>query len=340
MKKSATIHDIARRLGVSPSTVSRALNSSGYVSPGTRERVLAAAEEAGFHPNVTARSLRIGRTGIIGLAIPDILNPFYAEIARRVQDRAEEHGYTVMVFNTDGVLEKERKLLVIALSGRMDGLIFFPTSVEAPDLKPLLDEQFPTVLFDSKGGISGFDVVALDDYKGARLAVEHLIAYGHHRIGFLATNFNAMEDRLRGLRDVLSEHGLSLDPDLVAVVKRGDPDALKESARKLLYMEDPPSALFAANDAIAIELIRFCAQVGIKVPDRVSIVGFDDIDSASVVTPALTTVAQPKRELGTIAANMLVERIEHEALEPRRVILAPRLVVRDSTCALSQGRVG
>lgn len=329
-----TIHDLARKIGVAPSTVSRALNDSGYVSADLKERIIRTAAQMNYRPNRTARSLRTRRTHIIALGIPDILNPFYPELARGVQDAAEGAGYTVILYNTDGLLEKETKLIQTALENRFDGLIFFPFAIEPAQFKILLQQRIPLVLFDSRPDVADTDVIITDDFMGARYAVEHLIGLGHRRIGFIGAPFNALERRLQGYLSILAGYAIPEDKRLIYIGENVHGSG-RAGIEAFLSLDEPPTAIFAANDMIAIEAIIAAAKHGRAVPEELSVIGFDDIGAAQTAVPRLSTIAQPKYEMGRTAAELLISRIK--GIGPRdykRLVVDPTLIVRQSTAGV------
>ncbi|MGQ9632040.1 MAG: LacI family DNA-binding transcriptional regulator [bacterium] len=342
--KRVTIRDIAGEAGVSPSTVSRALNDSGYVGERTRKRIMEVVRRTNYHPDISARSLRTRRTHIIALGVTDISNPYSnpytAELARGVQDFAERRDYIVALFNTDGVLEKERKLIRTVLRSRFDGLIFFPHEVGAGDMRPLKDSDIPFVLFDARPDVPEGDVVVTDDRKGGYTATKHLISLGHSRIGFVGFQVNALDARLQGYKDALSESGLPVEEGLIFVAGRTIAKRSgQEAIRYLLGLKSPPTAIFAVNDIVAIEAMVEAKKMGLKIPEDLAIVGFDNIYEASITTPRLSTIAHPTYNMGSLATQILLQRIEGGGPPQRqKVVIEPDLVVRESTVLADDSR--
>ncbi|BDG62356.1 LacI family DNA-binding transcriptional regulator [Caldinitratiruptor microaerophilus] len=336
---AATIRDVARAAGVSQSTVSRALNGSGYVSPATRARVLAAAAQLHFRPSHVARSLVSKATHTLGLLLPDITNPFFPAIARGVEDAAARAGYAVILCNTDRDPAHEEHYLAILRQRQVDGLVLIASSAAVGHRIARAD--FPAVVFvDRVPPGAEADAVVVDNREGVRTATRHLLGLGHRRIAFVggSAGSGTSEDRLAGYLAALAEAGLNPDP---GHIRAGDftYDGGYAAGRALLGSPDRPTAVVAANDLMAIGVLRAAAELGLRVPDDVAVVGYDDIPLAGMLNPPLTTVAQPTYEMGERAARMLLERLAGKAPpEPRRVVLPARLVVRRSCGAGRDGQ--
>lgn len=331
-----TIKDVARLAGVSTTTVSHVINDTRHVSDELRTRVLAAMEELNYHPNVLARSLRRGETRTIGLVVPDNSNPFFAEVARIVEDVGFENGYSVILCNSDGSLEKEAAYISVLIAKQVDGVIFIAAGSKHEHLHELTAQGIPVVVADRDIPQTLADVVLVDNEKGGYGATRYLLSLGHRRIACIAgpSDLTPSADRVRGYRRAQEEAGISIEEGWIVP---GDfrYQGGEAAAAKLLRLGEPPSAIFACNDVMAIGALRTLRNAGLQVPGDVSIIGFDDIPLASAVSPALTTVAQPIAELATLAAQCLISRIQNDREdEPRqRSVLETRLIVRDS-CAL------
>ncbi|MBE3572630.1 MAG: LacI family DNA-binding transcriptional regulator [Moorella humiferrea] len=330
----ATIYDVAKKAGVSISTVSRVLNNSSRVKESNRERVLQAIEELGYERNLLAAALMKKNTHTLGLIIADIANPFYAEIARAVEDKAAENHYNVIVCNTDNDLKKEAAYIAILRQKRIDGIIFTTPEINNHNIKKLYQEQpdFPMVLIGSRIEGCTIDTVLVDNSLGTTEAMQYLTSLGHRRIGFiygLPTTLSSKE-RLTGYLNYLVDNGMARDNKLI----RGGAFKIEngyQKARELLQLEDPPTAIFAANDLIAIGALEAAREMGIEVPGELSILGYDNTSLATITFPRLTCVAQPMAEMGARAAEMVIERIQGRRSSPEVVTLLPRLVIRDST---------
>ena len=337
-KQPATILDIARESGVSKSTVSRVLNGHSQVSDEARRRVLEAIERLNYTPNGLARGLSGRRTGMVGFVLSDISNPFFPEIVRGVEDIARELGYTVFLANTDGQVEREEEAVRLLVERRVDGVIFGSVTEDTRCLPKLSEVGIPFVLAGRSTRDPALDCVVVDNVLGGRLATEHLIKLGHARIAFIGgpPSVLASVERYEGYRQAMRAHGI---PEETKLVQWADfrYEGGYQAARMLLRStRNRPTAIFAANDQMAIGALDAVLDLGLEVPRDVAIVGFDDIPAARLRTVQLTTVAQPKYDIGSLAMQLLAQRIEERSRgsqsgEPRRLLLAPRLVVR-RTC--------
>ena len=338
-----TIQDVAARASVSAMTVSRVLNQPARVAPATRQRVEQAIRELGFVPNALARQLLRGRTHTLALLVSDIGNPFFTQIARGVEDVAQRNGYTVIFGNSDESVEKERQYLHALLGRRIDGLLIAPAgNGSRPMLDLLVQRGTPFVLLDREIDGVPADVVIGDNIGGARKLTEHLIGLGHRRIALVNGDPEVpiARDRRRGYLDTLRDHGIELRPELIVdgVYRR---DSGMHAARQLLALPDAqrPTAIFAANNFLAVGVIEALRAAQVIIPRDVAVVCFDDIEIAAALDPFLTVMAQPARTFGTIGAQFLLERLEpsssgaagpRAAPAPRRVVLPPELIVRVS----------
>ncbi len=331
MKRSPTILDVAKAAGVSKSTVSRVIADNGQgVSETTKQRVLKAIQELGYAPNAIARSMRTTRTNTVMLAIPDITNPYWPEVARGVQDVMDEEGYAVVFANSDWDEQRERAYLDMARRNRFDGILINPVQISSQELQGY---DIPTVVLGTRGAYGTFDRVGADSYSGIYMATEHLISLGHRRIGLVLGHrqSNARDTRLAGYQDALAAAGIPVQEDLILKVpfmRQGG----KQAFQSFMQLSEPPTAMVCANDIIALGALQAAHEAGIKVPDEISITGLDDIDAAASTTPSLTTVSKPKYDIGRQAAIFLLERIRGEGPEaPRRLVFAGRLRVRGTT---------
>jgi LacI family transcriptional regulator len=325
------ITDVARRAGVSISTVSRVLNDGDYpVKPETRQKVLEAIEELRFRPNDLARSLLLKQSRTIGLIIPDISNPYYPELSLGVEATAAEHGYAVIFCNTSRRVEKVEYYLDVLLQKRADGIIIAGGGTD------LAQVSEAALGFDTKIALVGrhnlpFPSVQVDNFSAAREATSHLLNLGHRHIAFISgpPSLTSVQDRLSGYKASLEERRISEDDSLIC---DGDFEAESGySATLSLLQEEPrPTAIFAANDRMAISAMAAAADLGLHVPDDLTVIGFDDIVTASIVRPALTTVALPAYEMGASAMRLMLRLLEGEEC-PKIVWLTTELVVRQSS---------
>jgi len=330
-----TIKDVARAAGVSPSTVSRALNDSPLIREETKARIRRIAAELGYERNELARGLVMGSSQALGLLIPDITNPFFAEITRGVGEAAHAQGYGVILCNTEGDPEREWSYIRLLKRKRVDGLILTSVTVETPYLKDLARSKTPFVLVSRSSRIVKAPYVGVDDRLGGRLAVEHLVELGHQRIGFIGgqPDVQSCIDRLEAFKEVLSERGLPLRKGWVVFSDFTQAAGYKAGLR-ILRRRTRPTAIFAANDVTALGVLQAAEELGLRVPDDLSLVGYDDISYAALPRIELTTVAQPSFEMGKIAAEWLLSVIGGKRRRPLHRLLKPRLVVRRTTAPL------
>ena len=327
-----TISDVAKHAGVSRATVSRVLQGATNVSPSTRAQVQRVIDELGYVPNAVARSLRSKRTRSLALLVSDVTNTFWTTVARGVEDLAQQHGYSLLLCNTDEDLAKQDQYIDFLVSYQVDGVIIAPCSPDGGHLKGLRDRNIPTVILDRR--IEGWDVdtVCGDSISGARALVRHLIGLGHRRIAVLSgpATTSTAEDRIVGYCMALAEASIPFDARLV---RRGE---YREKDGEILthQMLDEglqPTAVFAGNNALAMGFIAAASERGLQIPQDMALVSFDDVPVASRLFPFLTVVTQPAYDLGVNAAQLLLSQLESDVIpRPRQVVLPVRLIVRHS----------
>lgn len=338
---TATIFDVARQAGVSIGTVSRVMNNRDRVHPDTRARVLVAVRELDYRPNALARGLASQQTDTLGLVIPQVNDPFFFQIVRGVEDAASDAGYNLIIASQPQQ-PGEHSYLRLFHRGHVDAMVLVAIDVRAQEVQEITDRGVPIVLVQQDVGrtIPSFLV---DNYHGARVLAEHLLGHGYRRLGYIAgTDYTPdNRERLRGLRDVLAEHGLSLPADAIA---RGNylRGSGFQAMQALLASRPRPEAVFAANDQMAADAILAAQAAGLRVPADIAIAGFDDGPVASYTHPPLTTVSQPVYDLGWQAARMALNATTTDRdtppVAPRLVQLPTRLVVRQSCgCAPPAG---
>ena len=331
----STIRDVARIAGVSTATVSRAINSPEMVSLQTRDRVAAAMKACRYHYNALARGFVTKQSNTLGLIVPSITNPIFADSIRGVQDFAHRQGYQVLLGNSDYEYPKEALLCGVLRERQVEGLIITTTNLKGKVLRELMEDHFPFILLYStirKGPISS---VGVDNFLGGYTATEHLIQQGHRRIAMLAGGFSFSDKSLhrwRGYKKCLKDHHLIYDPSLVLQTQYA-----LESGRKgiktLLSRDNPPTAVFCSNDFMAIGAMQGAREFGAVLPEGLSIVGFDDMAIASYINPGLTTIRQPAYEMGRLGAEILLDQIKKRDGRPIHKILETSIVVRESTAA-------
>lgn len=327
-----TINDVAKNAGVSITTVSYVLTGKRFVSDDLQERVRRAMKEIGYRPNNLARSLRSGKTDTIGLVIPDSSNLFFAEISRSVEDIGFDNQYTVFLCNSDDNPIKQSKYLDVLIAKQVDGIVFISVSNDKSDLDKLAEANIPFVIVDRDESESNSDTVQVDNFEGGRIAVEKLFSLGHRKIACITGPSTATlsADRYHGYLKVLEENGI---PANSAYVIPGDFrfKGGEEAMTRLLNLPDPPTAVFICNDMMAIGAIRAVNTFGLKVPDDISIIGFDNSPIAEAITPALSTVAQPINQIAEKAMKILFQRMQGNSEGfPLRITLKPELIMRNS----------
>jgi LacI family transcriptional regulator len=333
---NVTIRDVARRAGVSPMTVSRVINDSELVSPDTRRRVEDAIGELGYVPSRLARGLSAKRTGTLALIVPDVANPFFTLIVRGAEDVARRAGYRVILCDTRADLTVEREVIEEMLAHRVEGILIAPVSDRSREhLRRLTAFNVPFVLVDRTVPGIDADTVLGDSAEGAQRLVEHLLSLGHRRIGMIveSDDVSTARDRRIGYEAALNAAELPAAPELV-VRASVDPDGGYTGMRRLLALDEPPTAVFTVNNLVAVGAIEAVRSAGLEVPDDVALVCFDDIEYASRLYPFLTVMEQPAETFGTLSTQLLLERIENRAPErPRVVVLPAQFVVRRSSGA-------
>jgi len=328
--RGPTIRDVARHAGVSVATVSRVLNDSPLVVEPTRERVRASVDELGYRLNATARNLSIGRAAAIGVVVPFLTTPSVIERVRGVVERlGGRPGYDLLLFDVEAPQQRADAMRNLARRDRVAGLIVISLPVHGYEIDAFERDELPAVLVDVAH--PRLPRVVIDNVQGGELAAAHLLARGHRRIGFVGdhpTNeygFTSSEDRRLGFRAVLGNAG-------IVPVERCGPHGREEAAAmadSLLRLPDPPSAIFAASDLQAIGVLKAAENVGARVPEDLAVIGFDDVDLAEIV--GLTTIRQPLREGGALAADLLLAAIEHGVNEPVEELQELTVVERRTT---------
>ena len=336
-----TIKDIARRVNVSDATVSRVINNSPNVKPQTREKVHKAIEELNYYPNSLARGMRSKRTNSIGLLLADITNPFYAETAKTIIERAGKHGYSIILCTTNNDINEQKKYIDVLLQRKVDGFIFASVHWKDPSLSAIMGAGLPYVLYNRKtSAYENLNYVVLDNELGAYMAVEHLYKLGHRRIGLIRGphTFSTGRERSDGYLKALKKFGLPHDEKLIVQGKYSEKESF-DSAMKLFNSNNPPTAIFASNDLMALRVYDAALSCGLSVPRDVALVGFDDIEIASHRAIGLTTVSQNRNMMAEIAFDTLRKIIEKEPFqEPVQVVLKPMLTVR-KTCGSQMKKI-
>lgn len=330
-----TIRDVAAHAKVSVSTVSHVLNGTRFVEPETEDRVRAAIEALGYRPNSVARSLRRRQTGTIGLLVPDNSNPFFAEVARAIEDAGFTEGYNLILCNSDGSESKEAAYIDVLLSKQMDGLLLISSGNRSDSLQAILRAQVPVVVVDRRLDDLPVDQVLVDNEEGGYQAGRYLVQLGHRRLGCITgpSSVSPSAERIVGFRRALAEAGIALPLETII---RGDFQYAggEAATRELLKRELDFTAIFVVNDVMAIGAINVLSRAGLRVPDDVSVIGFDNIPQTSAMMPSITTIAQPIAELGKVSISLLLDRIKKGQNPPSRIVLPTTLVERESCRAI------
>jgi DNA-binding LacI/PurR family transcriptional regulator len=330
-----TSKDVADYAQVSVTTVSHVINRTRRVDLKTEQRVWRAINELGYRPNLLARGLRRRETRTIGLIVPDNSNPYFAELARAVEDAGFARGYSVILCNSDMSESKEAAYIELLISKCVDGVILISAAHRREKFNEFIQAGIPLITVARELNDLPVDQVLMDNQQGGYLVGKHLTALGHRRIGCIAgpRDETPSADRIVGLRRALHEAGVDLPSEQII---RGDftYEGGHQAMANLLRREPKLTAVFAANDRMAIGAMNYLWQTGVRVPEDISVIGFDDIPVAAMTCPPLTTIATPKAEFARISVSMLIERINRERTEPARVVLPTRLVIRNSCRAI------
>jgi len=330
----ATIHDVAKLAQVSISTVSRVFNGTAFVNDDVKQRVEAAMQELHYQPSSAARSLRVNRSRIIGLLISDIQNPFFMSLIQGVEDEAQRQGYSVLLCNSSEDSAREQQYLQVLYAERVAGVIFVPTRERlGPALDAFHERNIPLVAVDRRVKDHEADAVLVDNVMGARMAVEHLIANGYRRIGVITgpKTVTTGHDRLEGYRQALRAAEIPHDPALERWGKF-QRESGAQLAAELLAVQPALDAIFAGNNLIAMGALDAIHAQGLRVPQDMGFVGYDELPWVAPGVVSLTTIAQPVYELGSAAASRLFQRLQKKGPQSRQeVILSPTLHIRDSS---------
>ncbi len=326
-----TIFDVASQAGVSYGTVSRVLNNDPHVRLETRERVTRVIQDLGYVVNRQARSLAGGKTHIIGILVPDLGTGYIGEIIQGIDTELQLAAYDLMLYTTHRTPVLEADYVASLAQGMVDGLILVLPRNPEDYIEKLKTRHFPFVLVDHQGTGQDCPAVGAANWQGAYNATEYLIQLGHTRIGFITgwMDLGSAVDRLEGYKAALWAYHIPFSEDLVQESTFHQLDGYNCAAR-LLGLPNPPTAIFASNDVMAFGVMDAVREKGQRIPEDISIIGFDDIPQASIIHPALTTVRQPLRNMGSVATQLLLDMLKNSALPSKRIELPTGLVVRDS----------
>ncbi|SDC35818.1 LacI family DNA-binding transcriptional regulator [Halanaerobium congolense] len=326
-----TIKDIAKKANVSVTTVSRVLNNKPDVGDDTRKKILKIIDEMNYNPNSVARGLVMQKTHTIGLIIPDISNPFFPQIVRAVEDKAQELGYSVILFNTDNHLERERKAVELFKSKQLDGLIVSLSLGNEEILKDLKATNYPVVQIDRSVLDHHYPLISIDNKKSAYQMVEYMIKKGYKKIAHISGDLNTTtaRDRLEGYKKALKKHGIPIKDEYI-IEGEYTQNSAYQAMQSLLNLKNRPKAIFAANDLSAAGVYKALFEADLKIPEDIAVAGHDDINLASLLKPELTTMRQPKYEMGERAVTILLKMINKQDFEIKDQILTTDLIIRES----------
>ena len=334
----STIRDVAQRAGVAPITVSRVINHSGYVSEKTRQRVEKAIAELKYVPNALAQGLRFNKTYVIALVLSDVTNPFWTTVARGTEDAASEENYSVILCNTDEDVAKQDKYVQLLLRRQVDGFLLVPASDTIDTIGFIQQQRVSLVILDRQlSGVSA-DVVRGDSEGGAYDLTRYLIELGHQRIAILSgpeTTSTSIQ-RVAGYKRALEDAHLKIDTELISY-GRFYQDSGYERTKQLLTLSRCPTALFAGNNFIAIGMMKALYESGLRIPEDMSVVGFDDLPPGLLVQPFLTVAVQPAYDMGYRATKLLLERIANTGESSCQEIVLPTQLVMRQSCRSIQG---
>lgn len=329
---TVTIKDIAEAADVSVTTVSRVLNDKPDVSPNTRKKVLKKINELGYKPNSIARGLALQKTNTLGLIIPDISNPFFPDIARGVEDMANKNGYSIIFCNTDNEQKKEKEAIELMKEKQVDGILLSLSTINKKELKELRNVEYPVVQIDRKVPQIDYPSITIDNYKSAYTATEHLIKSGHQKIAHITGDLGTItgSKRLKGFKKAMNEANLNIKD---SYIKKGNYSKKSgyQNMLDLLKSNNPPSAVFIANDLMSVGAYQAVFELDLSIPEDISIIGHDNIDVTKLLNPTLSTMAQPKYELGHKAVQILIEEIESNNLNNEKIVLTTEFKNRNST---------
>jgi LacI family transcriptional regulator len=336
---AVTLKDVARLAGVHPATASRALNpeTRPLVNEGTSRRVLAAAAELGYRPNAVARSLRTKRSRTVGVLIPDLNNPLFPPIVRGLEDRLDADGYVALIGNTEDDSARERRIVEQMRARHVDGFVLATAHLRDPLLREAAEVGLPVVLMNRVAEDYSFPSVTVDNERGVRMVVAHLLGLGHERIGYIAgpQDVSTGLARYRGFRAAMAASGHEVRPDLVAFATAFSIEEGHRCAQRILASGPACTAVAAGNDMLAVGCYEALHEAGLDCPADLSVVGFNNMPFIDMLRPPLTTVAFPHYQVGTEAAQLLIEQLNGDEGPVKVLSLAPELITRGSTAEAS-----
>lgn len=336
LKMNITIKDVAKKAGVSTATVSLVLNNKdSRITHETRQRILKAIKELNYHPNFAARSLMTSRTKTIGLIIPDVSNPFFADFSKCLESRLSQHKYSVLLCNSDNNIEKEKNYLTELIYRNMDALVISSVNIEELSKTDLFKQiKIPILIFDRKLSSTKANTIFIDNFNGGYLAAKELVQHNHTKICCISGSFrlDTIKERFMGFKQYLDENNILFDKTNLfegeLTVEHG-----YKSAKKILQLQKDITAIFCTNDLIALGVYKAFKEEHVKIPDSISIVGFDNIEVSNFLSPSLTTIAQPVHKMGEESANLIIKLLSDNSII-ESICLPVSLVKRESVKTL------
>lgn len=334
--KATSIKDVARKAGVSISTVSNALNNSRYVKKETKERILEIAKNLNYTPNIIARGLKTRSTNTVAVIVPDISNQFFAQVIKGVEEVARLRKYNVLLACTYYDVLEEKKSIEILRKQFVDGFVFISGYNSFEHIKELIDNKVPVVVADRELGDTKVPSVLIDSFGAMRETVNYLHELGHKRIGYISYTYDnqtTVKKRFKGYCEGLKDNKLVFDPDIVVIseaLRLNELQSSREAVKKILNCKNIPSVIMSASDFIAVGVVRVLKELKIKIPEEISVVGFDNILMSLYTDPLLTTIKQPKKQMGDTAMNLLLDIIEGKRVKEKNIVLPTELIVRQS----------
>ena len=339
--KKISLESIAKQLGVSKTLVSLVLNDRGDssgISKKTQKKVIDLAKELNYKPNLMARSLRTGKSKIIGLIVADIANPFYAKLSRGIEDYASKNGYDLIICSSDENVEKEAKLIRMLRERQIDGLIISSTQESNSETLTLIEEDFPLVLIDRYFPHIDANSVLVDNFRGAYNAVQHLIKQKHKKIAFLTitpTYISSLYDRYLGYEAALNENGFKIIDNMIAKIPFND---VYNGVAVAMdgFIKNKADAVFSANNSLTMKVLEYALLNNIKIPETISLVSFDDLDLFQLSNPPITSVAQPINEICETSIKLLLNDINKKQVNKEQIFLDTQLIIRNSSIKINE----
>lgn len=330
---SSRLKDVAKKLNISVSTVSRVVNNKSYVKPEMREMVMKALDELNYSPNQIARSLKNKSTNTIGIIVPDISEDFFAYVIKGVDEVLSKSGYTIILCDTGESPEKEESYLNLLLEKQIDGIILATVDKSHKELDILFNKNMPVIFIDNLPNIkTNYDSVIIDNSKASYIAVEHLIKLGHRKIGVITGKLDETTgyERLLGYKKAFMDNGIDIDENLIKIGNFKEKSGY-ENMKALLRAEKQITAVYAASSKMAYGAIKAIRDEGLRVPQDIAVVGFDVHDASGLISPGITTVLQPEESIGKVAAELMIKRVQNKGEKlNQKIVLEPSLEIRES----------